>query len=154
MCFGVTRTALKHSINGSVKYITDHRDRESCLEVRSRIGWLSVGPRRGRARERAWLAQCLAWFNLARRDSHKGDGHGEVIKSNLLHASAAEMAMKITATGQGAHLVQIRLTSSPQGRDDTVTPKSSASPFPLIRLIGFQPGKRDRGRRKRVAWIW
>lgn len=72
--------------------------------MRSRIGWLSVGPRRGRARENV----ASSWFNLAGRDSHEGDGCGEVIKSNLLHASAAEMAMKITATRQGAHLVQIR----------------------------------------------
>lgn len=55
-----------------------------------------------------WLAQLLARFNLARRDSHEGDGCGVVIKSNLFHASAAETAMRITAARQGAHLVQIR----------------------------------------------
>lgn len=55
-----------------------------------------------------YLAQRLARFNLARRDSHEGDGCGVVIKSNLLHASAAETAMKITVARQGAHLVQIR----------------------------------------------
>lgn len=106
-CFGVRTALKKNSINSSMKCITDHgeSDRaESCLAVRSRRGWLSVGPRRGRA----WLARCRAWFNLAGRDSHEGDGRGEVIKSNLLHASAAEMAIKITATRQGAHLVQIR----------------------------------------------
>lgn len=65
--------------------------------------WASKGPSEGE-----WLAQRLACFNLARRDSHEGDGCGVVIKSNLLHASATETAMKITAARQGAHLVQIR----------------------------------------------
>ncbi len=70
------------------------------------IGWtLGLG---GAERGRVWLAQRLARFNLARRDSHEGDGCGVVIKSNLLHASAAETAMKITVARQGAHLVQIR----------------------------------------------
>lgn len=47
---------------------------------------------------------------------------------------------------------RLGLTSSSWGRDDTVTPRSSASPFCLIRLIGLQPGKREKGwtRRKTV----